>query len=202
MAYASVAEVKAALGVAPGDTIDDTAITLATDAASAMIDQACNRTFVLDAAATQRVYNIPSGTKRVDIDDLTVLDDPATLTEVEPRIEVPAGQTAQTYRLLPLNPAPGHPFTAVVVADANGFPTGETFSTTAIRVRGRHGWPAVPPEVRQAGLIQAVRLVNRRHSPYGIAGSPEAGSEMRLMSRLDPDVEALIRPYVKRWHVA
>lgn len=50
----------------------------------------------------------------------------------------------------------------------------------------------VPAVVRQACLIQASRLFARKNSPYGIAGSPEAGSEMRLLDRIDPDVSALL----------
>jgi hypothetical protein len=47
-----------------------------------------------------------------------------------------------------------------------------------------------------ATKIQASRLFIRRQSPFGIAGTPELGT-VRLSSRLDPDVEALIRPFRK-----
>jgi hypothetical protein len=47
-----------------------------------------------------------------------------------------------------------------------------------------------------ATKIQASRLFVRRQSPFGIAGSPEIGT-VRLGSRLDPDVEVLLRPFRK-----
>jgi hypothetical protein len=72
----------------------------------------------------------------------------------------------------------------------------------AVKVTATFGWPAVPAEVRQAALIQAVRLFKRKGSPFGIAGSPEDGSEMRLLSRLDPDVENLLRHLRRPWVVA
>jgi hypothetical protein len=45
-------------------------------------------------------------------------------------------------------------------------------------------------------LIQSSRIFVRRQSPFGIAGTPELGT-VRLTSRLDPDVEALLRPLRK-----
>ena len=36
----------------------------------------------------------------------------------------------------------------------------------------------------------------RRQSPFGIAGSPELGT-VRLLAKLDADVEALIKPLRK-----
>jgi hypothetical protein len=44
--------------------------------------------------------------------------------------------------------------------------------------------------------MQASRLLSRRDAPFGIAGSPEMGSEMRLLAKLDPDVDLLVQPYV------
>jgi hypothetical protein len=58
------------------------------------------------------------------------------------------------------------------------------------------GWSAVPYEVQSACLIQSSRIFVRRQSPFGIAGTPELGT-VRLTSRLDPDVEALLRPFRK-----
>lgn len=51
----------------------------------------------------------------------------------------------------------------------------------------------IPASVQLATLIQGSRLVSRRNSPYGVAGSPEMQSELRLLSELDPDVRELLR---------
>jgi hypothetical protein len=45
-----------------------------------------------------------------------------------------------------------------------------------------------------ATQLQCGRIFNRRNTPFGIAGTLETG-QMRLLSRLDPDVEQLVRPY-------
>lgn len=54
------------------------------------------------------------------------------------------------------------------------------------------GRSAVPAAVVGAVKLQISRWAARRDSPYGIAGSPDQGSELRLLSRLDPDVAVLL----------
>lgn len=60
----------------------------------------------------------------------------------------------------------------------------------------------VPAGVNTATLIQAARFFKRRDSPYGVAGSPEMGSELRLQAKLDPDVYVMIKPYRAWWGAA
>lgn len=57
----------------------------------------------------------------------------------------------------------------------------------------------IPAGVTQACLLQASRFFARRYSPFGIAGSPENGSELRLLSRVDPDVAVVLAPYRVWW---
>jgi hypothetical protein len=64
-----------------------------------------------------------------------------------------------------------------------------------VKVTALWGWTAVPVAVKQATLLQASRFFSRRHSPYGVAGSPELGSEIRLLARVDPDVGVSLRDY-------
>jgi hypothetical protein len=53
----------------------------------------------------------------------------------------------------------------------------------------------VPSAVKLATRLQASRFMARRDSPYGVAGSPDAGSEIRLLSRVDPDVAVALRGF-------
>jgi hypothetical protein len=50
------------------------------------------------------------------------------------------------------------------------------------------GWTDFPAQVVGACRLQVSRFHSRRESPYGVAGSPENGGELRLLARLDPDV--------------
>jgi hypothetical protein len=48
-----------------------------------------------------------------------------------------------------------------------------------------------------AARIQAGRFSIRQESLYGVAGSPAAGSELRLLARVDPDVGVSLANYVR-----
>lgn len=63
-----------------------------------------------------------------------------------------------------------------------------------VKIVGTRGWPAVPRPIEMSCIIQSGRIFNRRNTPFGIAGAPEVG-QMRLLARLDPDVEQMLRAY-------
>jgi len=52
--------------------------------------------------------------------------------------------------------------------------------------------------VHEACLLQSSRIAARRDSPFGVAGSPETGSELRLLDRVDPDVAVTLSRYRRR----
>lgn len=76
--------------------------------------------------------------------------------------------------------------------------TSLTYPSEAIRVTGVFGWDSVPVAIQEAALLQASRLASRRDSPMGVAGSPDSGSELRLLAKLDPDVMTSVEPYRRR----
>jgi hypothetical protein len=151
-------------------------------AVSRNIDKHCGRQFGQVAAAEARTYK---GTWDrftcayvYEIDDLIDLDDYAVTD-------------ATDAELLPLNAAAkGEPYTQIESA------TGPRLTVTA-----RWGWPAVPSSVVAALHMQAARLNARRNSPFGIAGSPDDGNQIQLLSRLDPDFITTLKPYVRKWWV-
>lgn len=84
----------------------------------------------------------------------------------------------------------GWPYTRLLATGRYVWPY---YLPQACKVTGVWGWPAVPAEVNQACIIQSSRIFVRKQSPFGIAGTPELGT-VRLSSRLDPDVQAFLRP--------
>lgn len=54
-------------------------------------------------------------------------------------------------------------------------------------------YPTYPPGVKLASKLQAARYFARRNSPYGVAGSPQDGSELRLSAKLDVDLRSSVR---------
>jgi len=193
--YATTADLRAYLRVpepVPAVTDEDAAqMALAITAASRSIDHACGRQFGNVDASTTRYYTARWSRERVrylvEVDDL--YDDSATIT---------SDDTAVTdFTFEPRNAeADGRPYTVVM------FGTGVSVSSVwgEIAVTStKWGWSAVPDTIKNATLLQASRIFKRRDAPFGVAGSPEMGSELRLLARLDPDVDVLVRAYYRWW---
>lgn len=187
--YITVDELKDYVRV--DDDVDDVQLAVAVSAASRAIDDHCNRQFGRVDVAQERTYtarpDYGRGVWVVDIDDL---DDDTGLTVAS------AGDAITAYTLEPVNAvANGLAWTRLVVsADSGVQPTGLANGMTATV---RWGWTATPPAAVLASYLQASRFVARRDSPYGVAGSPQTGSELRLLARLDPDVAVSLRRYVR-----
>ena len=185
--YLTLAELKSALVI--GDTDDDAELGFAITAASRSIDHYAGRQFGLTGSAVARYYSAQSGLV-VTIDDLQTTTG-LVIKEDEDRDGVFETTLVldTDVRLYPWNAtAEGRPWT-----ELRAEPT-ETFSChpRAFEVTGNWGWTTVPTLIKQACLIQAGRIFKRKDSPMGIAGSPELGSEIRLLARLDPDVAVLV----------
>lgn len=190
--YTDLETVKAALGKGSSDDRDDL-ISAAIGAACRMIDQRCGRRFYADDEASARTY---AGYDRhyaiADAQALRV-DDIADTTGMT--VETKTGFTSTTWTTVATwSPGPANadvldrPRTEVVAA------AGWVADATTVRVTAVWGWSVVPDAVIQAATLQAARLYRRKDSPQGVLGSAEWG--VARVSRFDPDVEALIAPYI------
>ena len=201
MAYATLDELKGWVGIPTADTGDDATLQLALDAASGQVDQFCDRTFTADGAPTVRVYSPQLGGALV-VDPISSTTGLVVATDDNGDGTYETTWTLGTdYRLDPANAAvTGRPYTRLIALGTRWFPRNQyrpTVSVTAL-----FGWPgSVPAQVKEAALIQAERLWKRKDAPFGVAGSVEFGSEMRLLAKLDPDVESLLRPFRRQWWV-
>lgn len=189
--YGTLAALKERLGIEASDTSRDSPLNSALASASRGIDKTTGRRFWLDPAAVQRTYN-PRGRVVCEADgDLFLVDDIGSTTGLV--VETGSGTTFTAVTGYETNPdnalADSRPITGLL--RVNG--TWGT-ATTRVRVTARFGWPAVPDDITEAALIQASRLYKRKDSPEGIIGSAEWG--VRNLSRRDPDVWALIEPYI------
>lgn len=193
--YVTTAELRA-YATRSTDTVDDVELALAVTAASRAVDQHTNRQFGQVDAAEERRYTAVWERRRgrwvVEVDDL--MDDTGLTVTVE------AG-TITAFTLEPINATQNRrPWTRIVVDPDSGVqPTGDEHGVTALAL---WGWSQVPTAVKQATLLQGSRLFSRRTSPYGVAGSPDLGSELRLLARVDPDVAVVLGPYIRWWAAA
>ena len=186
--YTDLATLKSYLRIS--DTVDDVELALYITAASRSIDVSTNRQFGVVASAEARkyvsVYDRHRSLYVINIDDL--------MTTTGLVVDNEAGTTlaSSDYTLEPLNAAQeSKPWTQITTSDSEGI----------FDITGLWGWAAVPDTVEAATLLQAARFFQRRNAPFGVAGSPETGSEVRLLDKLDPDVKVMINTY-KRWWVA
>jgi hypothetical protein len=183
--YITTAELKSYLDI--GDAVDDVQLAMWCTAASRAIEAKTNRQFGQLSAAAARTYRGPaffepeSGLWQLEVDDV---QDVTGMT-VGGVAYASSGAT-----LLPDNaPADGLPWTRL------GFTSCPTMPLVVV---ARWGWSAVPAQVVGAAKLQANRWNARRSSPLGIAGSPDQGSEMRLLARLDPDVATVLVGLARR----
>lgn len=181
------------------DAVDDAQLELAVTAASRAIDEKTNRQFGQEAAPVARYYTPRWNPTRcrwvADIDD--VQDVTGLEVAFDSADDGTYADTITAYRLTPANAArDGRPFERLeVLATSTVTPSR---IPDGLEVTARFGWVVVPDTIKQACLLQASRLLGRRDAPFGVAGSPEAGSEVRLLARVDPDVEVTLKRYI-RW---
>jgi hypothetical protein len=71
----------------------------------------------------------------------------------------------------------------------------------SVQVTAKWGWPAVPPAVKQAAFIVAADLFKAKDSAFGVAGFGEFGA-VRVGSRMNPQAQALLAPFVENARLA
>jgi hypothetical protein len=191
-AYCTLSDLKTSLAIE--DITDDTALEAAILTASRMIDDYTGRFFYKDgtnAAPVVRYYTAQDW-YTCNVDDFVSLTQIATDDNFD-QLYTTIWQS-DDYMVEPVNnPRRGWPLSRLLAIDSYIFPYNLPQS---VKVTAVWGWPSIPAEIQMAAKLQASRLFIRRQSPFGIAGTPDLGT-VRLSSRLDPDVEALIRPFRK-----
>jgi hypothetical protein len=190
--YITTADVKAYLRVT--DTVDDVQLQAWATASSRAVDRATNRQFGLAAAPVARVYRIPTFYDPTNGLFILPIDDLMTTTGM---LVNGVAYASSGTTLLPDNaPADGRPWTRLgftnwPVPQSPGGPISNI-------ITAQWGWTTVPAQVPVACELQCARWNFRRDAPAGVAGSPDQGSEVRLLAKLDPDVAitlaGLVRP--------
>ena len=195
-AYASLNDLKTALRI--GDGVDDALLEIALESASRMVDEYTMRSFYNAGTAT-RVF-VP------DDDDLVSIDDAISVSGVSVSTmfynTFDQVWTTADYQTEPLNNMSdgltGWPITRIRAVGMYEFPNEDEIAT--VQVTGVWGWSSVPTAVKQATIIQAMRIFKRLDSPLGVISSPDMGY-FRVSSRIDPDVAMLLNSYRKTRHI-
>lgn len=191
--YATLAELKSFITMDNAVVDRDALLTIALDAAHDDLEGDCGRRFYLDATATARTYDpngrivAEAGRQSLLVDDIGSTSGLVIETGVTTWVAV-----AGTVEYRPENAlVRGRAITSLLT------PTGlwPTDPFTRVRVTAKWGWPAVPPRVKAATLLQAARLYERRNSPQGFVGSADWG--LASVRRADPDYAALLSLFAR-----
>lgn len=186
--YATAAELKNYLRI--NDAVDDVFMALWVTTCSRNVDDYCHRQFGQTAAPEARTYT-PVWDRHLG-SWVTEIDDLQTVTGLAIVDDNAAAVT--DYDLEPVNNL------------KEGMPYERLLTTTAAGpfvVTGQWGWLASPPAVKVGLFLQGARLAARRDSPFGVAGSPGEGSEVRLLTaQLDPDFKTTLKPLRREWWAA
>jgi hypothetical protein len=195
--YATRNQVKAALRIGVGDTLDDDLIDNCVGAASRLIDGYCNRRFWQTGTAEARVYQAEDSFY-CSIDDIAgTAITLKTSSQADGTFDIT--WSPSDYQLEPLN---GNldglewSYDKIRAVGDYLFPTvNANYGEQAlVQVTAVFGWPAVPEPITQATIIQASRIFKRYDSPLGVAGFGDLGA-IRVSRFLDPDMAQLVEPY-------
>jgi len=185
--------------------LDDTTSALSTEllerainTSSQAIREYCGRKFWLDASVTARYYT-------TDLTGLAWVDDIGTTTGLLVDTDTSSDGSWATswtintdFVLHPRNAAAAantaYAYTRIKAIGTKAFMTSTLRDT--LRVTAKFGWSEVPVDITEACLLKASSLFERRKSPLGMASGISEFGVVRI-SRSDPDVIALLQPYIR-----
>lgn len=196
--YCAVSDVKAGTNIT--DTTLDTEISGIIDDVSRAIDDKTGSRFYQDDSDVEREFLPENSGRCVIYPGLSAFT--SLTTKLDPTQD---WEQDIDFYLEPVNaPADGAPWTAIrTIARPFLFtkadvPAGWAALDGRIVVTGKWGWASVPGPVHRACVLQSRRIFARRNTPMGFESGSLDVPGMRI-PRLDPDVEALLEPYVLTW---
>jgi hypothetical protein len=192
----TVDNLKTHLGIT--DTVDDDTINVAVAAANQAVVQHCGRTFdkVAEGDESARVYFTCSGSF-VEVDDFWSTTNLVIKTDEGDTGTYGTTWATTDYRLTPTNALRDGlpwPYNKVVALASRVFPVGGYHPR--VQITAAWGWSSIPDAVFEATLIKAARLFRRKDSPDGLIGGFSDLGAVRVSSYEDPDVTALLSPFV------
>ena len=191
--YSTLTVVKSADVLNITDSSSDTNLETIIEAVSREIDNKTGRHF-FNASETR--YYTPDDMRLLFIDDLVSVS--ALVTDDDGDGTYEHTWTTSDYRLLPTNAAllGGWPYSMIEIKAFGSyvFPEG---IRDGVKITGTFGWSAVPKPIAQACAMQTDRLYRRYKAILGVSGTSSIGQITLQIPKFDPDIEALIKPYVR-----
>lgn len=193
--YVTLAQAKKEIRI-PDDQ-DDASISSKITAASRAIDRFTLRQFGQLAAAEARYYTpwYDEDLRRwvVEIDDTFGTVDFAVALDLGDDDTYSTALASSDWVLRPRNAASKlRPYTQLAIKSSASQPMSRADS---VRIIEKWGWTSIPTTIQEATLLQVSRLLWRRDAPAGVSISRDGSSQLRLLAKLDPDVEVMVNGY-------
>lgn len=187
MAYCDSTDLKRWLSIS--DSNDDAILDQCADAASAMIDAYCGRTFTV-ASGTSVWYPERVG-YCVDTPDFATTSGLVVETTSDHTTWVTLTSNTD-YVVYPLNRGPLElPYNQIRF---NRQPVYPTDNRPTMRITAPWGWAFTPEPVVTGSKVQSAKLFRRKDTPDGLAGGGDFGV-IRVNSKIDPTVAEALNPY-------
>jgi len=170
------------------DVTDDTVIEGKIEGVSRLIDDYCERHYYKSSASEKRYFS-PEFVDMLKVNDLVSITTIKSDTDGDRIYEITWSTT--DYDLEPLNASQdGRPYTKIRVTPMGlyAFPR----MRKGVEIDGIWGWPAVPKTVKEACLLQTIRLFKAKDAPREGEGGGPFGISKQPPSGLDPDVRELL----------
>lgn len=207
--YITLADFKKYIRInAPNDNIDDAILPFAITAGARSIDKCCSerangmgarRQFGKVDTVESRYYT-PRWDQNllrwvIEIDD--VYDATGLTLEIDSGNDDVYGEIITQFVMRPKNAlAQKRVYTQIAVStQSNVQPV--YFRDSAKVTTDKWGWASPPPTIQEANYIQSHRFAKRRQSPLGTTGSPQKGTEQKVIEDVDPDIELMLKSYIK-----
>lgn len=180
MAYGTVSALKARLNIT--DTVDDSVLTDALNAAAVQIDNWCGWRFTQDSAVQARTFwaDDPYCLRLVDDengDGISTLTGLIVKTDDNGTGVFGTTWTIDThFTVQPANAltrTPAWPYIELVAVGDYVFP--RWARRRGVQVTAKFGWPAVPDDVTAAALMLAADIFKSKDTQFGVAGTSDFG---------------------------
>lgn len=201
--YVDKEDLKAYIGLS--GTGQDDNIDNAINGACRQIDAICGRVFYQDETVQIKKYT-PVNAYYLDVDDISTTTGLVVKLDDNDDGTFEKTLTLDTdFYLEPVNPAIVakisstiyyEPYTSLRILDTR---SSERFDPTIlnhVQITAKFGYSKVPEAIKQATLIQALRLFKRKDAPFNILGNEQTG-QIELFNKFDPDAKELIKGYIK-----
>jgi hypothetical protein len=192
--YCTIAQLKSAdvLNFAT-TTVHDEILETVIEAVSRTIDERCARHFF---SVTEARYFTPRNYSCLDVDDIASSSAVSIETDLNGDGTFEYTWSSTDYNLAGYNnSSKSWPYT-IIETTPQGLYTFPAIRR-GVKVTASWGWAAVPKNINLACILQSNREYKRFVTPLGQAGASPVGTITLSIPKLDPDVEALIQPYVR-----